>query len=486
MNKQQAALSYRVRFHVLAWLLGRLSLIMAWLVAPLLAVTLWYGAYVPCGALAVLIAALLVAWFGLRRLPEPSRIQENESLVLAAGTFLGTSLVMLLPLKLAGLSSIDAWFEAVSGITTTGLSTCPRIESMPDWFLLARAWLQWCGGLGFVVFSLALVVRPGILAKGLAVAEAVEMTTWGGAAAYARRVLAVYLVLTAAAILVLLLAQGNLRDAVAYALSAVSTGGFAPHDASLAHFTRPYAPVVATLVGVAGSVPLIAYWRFCDTPWRVAAADLQLRAIVVANLIAIVSLVVCMGLVDGRSWSDCLYHGPLQAMSAQSTTGFSTLPASELSNASRLILIAAMLAGGGIGSTAGGVKVLRLLILWRVVRHMVRRTCLPPHAVLEPTLAGREINSPEIRSALAVALLFLALVGCSWLVFLAHGEEPLDSLFEVVSATATVGLSSGVTRPDLPAVLKCVLGLDMLLGRMEIFAWLVWLHRWTWFGKRAD
>jgi len=83
-------------------------------------------------------------------------------------------------------------------------------------------------------------------------------------------------------------------------------------------------------------------------------------------------------------------------------------------------------------------------------------------------------------------VLFVGAIGISWFVFLTMGEDPLGSLFEVVSATGTVGLSTGVSRPDLPALLKIVLCLDMLLGRLEIFAWLVVLHRGTWFGKRAD
>jgi trk system potassium uptake protein TrkH len=117
---------------------------------------------------------------------------------------------------------------------------------------------------------------------------------------------------------------------------------------------------------------------------------------------------------------------------------------------------------------------------------MAARTCLPAHAVSEPHLAGRRLGEIEIGEALVVALLFLVLIVLSWFVFLAMGENPLDSLFEVVSATGTVGLSTGICRPELATPLKLVLCVDMFMGRLEVFAWLVVMHRGTWIGKRTD
>jgi trk system potassium uptake protein TrkH len=173
-------------------------------------------------------------------------------------------------------------------------------------------------------------------------------------------------------------------------------------------------------------------------------------------------------------------------LSAQTTSGFSSLDPASLSPAGLAVLMAAMAVGGGVGSTAGGFKVLRLIIAAKVALGLVARTGLPPHAVRHPRLAGRRLGEEDLRGALVLILLFVAVVAASWLAFLAAGYDPLDSLFEVVSATGTVGLSTGITSPELPAGLKAVLAADMLLGRLEIVAWLVLLYPRTWLGRRKE
>jgi trk system potassium uptake protein TrkH len=162
------------------------------------------------------------------------------------------------------------------------------------------------------------------------------------------------------------------------------------------------------------------------------------------------------------------------------------MPCAQLDAGSKLVLIFSMLVGGGVGSTAGGFKLLRLLIVVSVFRLILLRTCLPKHAAIEARLAGRRLQDEEIRMALLLILLFITVVALSWLPFVAMGYSPIDSLFEVVSATGTVGLSAGLTSSTLPAVLKVILCVDMLMGRLEIIAWLVMLYPGTWFGRRME
>jgi trk system potassium uptake protein TrkH len=197
-------------------------------------------------------------------------------------------------------------------------------------------------------------------------------------------------------------------------------------------------------------------------------------------------LVASMRVRGGLSWAQALHQAPLLAVSAQSTAGFSSMSCSQLDPDSKLAVIFSMIVGGGVGSTAGGFKLLRLLIAVSVFRLIIVRTCLPRHAVIEPRLAGRRLHGDEIQAALLLIFLYGVVVAVSWLQFVATGYDPLDSLFEVVSATGTVGLSVGITSADLPAQLKGVLCADMLMGRLEIIAWLVMLFPGTWFGKRME
>lgn len=143
-------------------------------------------------------------------------------------------------------------------------------------------------------------------------------------------------------------------------------------------------------------------------------------------------------------------------------------------------------ARGGMGSTAGGIKILRLLLLLRLLQLVIRRTCMPSHAVLDPWLGRHRLAGGEVEHALLIIMLFIVVILLSWFPFLLMGYAPLDPLFEVVSATANVGLSCGITAPELPTTLKGVLCLDMLLGRLEVVALVLVLYPWTWFGKRSQ
>jgi trk system potassium uptake protein TrkH len=149
------------------------------------------------------------------------------------------------------------------------------------------------------------------------------------------------------------------------------------------------------------------------------------------------------------------------------------------------LLVFSMLIGGGSGSTAGGIKLVRLLILLRLLQLFLRRTAMPPHAVAVAKLGGQVLEPLHTERVLLVVGLFVIVPALSWPVFLAYGYAPLDALFEVVSATGTVGLSSGISRPELETPLKFLLCFNMLLGRLEVLALLVLLYPRTWFGKRV-
>jgi trk system potassium uptake protein TrkH len=385
----------------------------------------------------------------------------------------------------SGLSFLDALFEAISGVTTTGLSTKSTLIGAPATFLFARAWMQWYGGLGIVVLSLALVMQPGLVAKGLTATETETDDLVGGTRARAQRVLKVYGALTALGIIGSLSVGVGFFDAVQYTFAAVSTGGFAPHDGSLA--TLGWLPQGwITLLCLAGAIPLMFYHRMVREKRRVAVDFLQLQAVVIACMVALLAVGATMRLSAGMTWPQVLHHAPLLAFSAQTTAGFSSMPCAQLDAGSKLVLIFSMLVGGGLGSTAGGFKLLRLLIAASVFRLILLRTCLPKHAVVEPRLAGRRLQDEEIRAALLLIVLFIVVVALSWMPFVAMGYSPLDSLFEVVSAMGTAGLSVGLTSETLPALLKGILCVDMLMGRLEIIAWLVMLYPGTWYGRRME
>ena len=474
-----------VRFPVLYKYFGQLCLVAAVVtLVPL-------GVSIVCSEFAISFRYLLVIAFfalvgvGTFRVPAPRRIQQNEALTIAALMFLFTPLVMTYPMTGAGLSFLDALFEGVSGVTTTGFSTLTSVEDKPATFLFARAWMQWYGGLGIIVFSLALVFQPGLVAKDLSLGEGDADELLGGTKTFARKVLLVYGVITAACVVCLLLLGLGILPAFEYAFAAVSTGGFSPHDDSLIGFGISPVSVTVVAFSTAGAIPLVFFYRVVKGRWRQTAGFLQARAFLILGVTVSVLLVFCLNRHGGFTWTQSVYHSFINVFSALSTAGFASLDLSKLDDTSKLALMVGIAVGGGIGSTAGGFKIFRLLILLHVIHLMVVRTCLPKHAFIEPRVGRQKLGEDEIREALALICLYLMVVVFSWFLFLFMGYDGFDSLFQVVCATSNGSLSTGIRCGDLPPMLKGVLIADMLMGRLEIIAYLVLLFPGTWFGRRS-
>ena len=480
------ALRYAVRPRVLAKYFGQVCLVLSLLtVAPLLVSVFADEPLLMSRYFAVALVLAGIGWI-LSRLKAPARVQANEGMVLVALTFLVGPILSTYTFMGSGIGFEEALFEAISGITTTGLTALGHMESRSPTFLFARAWIQWYGGLGIVVLSLAFVTQPGLATKGLATTENIEDNLIGGIKAYAWRILVVYVSLTAVGYCVLWLTGIPAFPALLYTLSAISTGGFAPNDASLAALHAWPAQTAVIVLCLSGALPLALFYGATQIRRIPSANRAQLYALGASGIVlCTLLLLICTG-SEGLTGIEAFRSTMFLAVSAQTTAGFSTMDMAGLVNAVKLILIASMIIGGSTGSTAGGIKLFRLLIVLQLIRVVVLRACLPRHAVWEVRIAGRRIGESEIREALVLIVLFVILIGLSWFPFIAMGYDPLDSLFEIVSATGTVGLSAGITAPELPAILKSVLCADMLLGRLEIVTWLVFAYPGTWIGRRLE
>jgi trk system potassium uptake protein TrkH len=385
-----------------------------------------------------------------------------------------------------GVPFLDALFEAVSGITTTGLTTMGSVEDKPASFLFSRAWMQWYGGLGIIVLSVAILTRHQAAARRLVDPVEQGETLMATARTHARRSFIVYISLTLLGLALVWSLQGDFFTSLLHVLAGVSTGGFSGFDASLAGMGPP-AAVAVMAVSFMGAVSLPLYWRVAHAGWRngllALSGDVELRALFLACLlIGMVLSALAWQQGSAAPW----YHAFMMGFSAQTTTGFSTLPVAGMDPAAKLVMTVSMLIGGSVGSTAGGFKLLRLLILLRLLQLMVRQAGMPPHAVATASLGGHKLQEEDLVRALQLILLFIGIAVLSWLPFVMLGYDPLDALFEVASACGTVGLSSGITRPELEPLLKGVLCFDMLAGRVEIIALLVVLYPRNWFGRREE
>lgn len=485
-NEQLSALSYAVHVRVVLKYTGQLTLIQAALNLAPVAVALLYGESDMAWRfflVSLTLAAAAAPWI---RFPEPKSFLRSETVAATCLAFIIGAAAMIYPFMTAGLSFPDALFETVSGITTTGLTTLEEVGGKSKSFLFARAWLQWCGGMGILVLTLALLAHPHIAFKRLVVPmdESVGVVT--GVRFYARRVVVVYLALTFCAIALLILSGLDPFSATVHALCAVSTGGFSSYDDSIA--ALPFFPgqAIITVMSLLGAVSFSLFYRSYSQRSLEIFKDAENRGFLLAVGVTVALLTVMLINEGGRGWAESLKHAFLLGVSAQSTTGFSSLDIGALDPGIKGLLIASMAIGGEMGSTAGGIKIIRLLILARLAHFAIRSSGAPSHAVIEPRINGHRIDAGELSEVLTFTALFGAFVFLSWIPFLSLGYDPLDALFEIVSAMGTVGLSTGITRHELHPLLKSILCLDMLAGRLEIIALLVLMHPKTWFGKRVE
>lgn len=197
-------------------------------------VCLLYGDYKAAAAYLAAVGILSAGGIMAGRLAWKGRIQNNEALVLAAASFLVAPMAAVAPFMMTGMSAVDAVFETISGVTTTGLTMLTDVQTASASLVFGRAWLQWYGGLGIVVFSLVLILRPGTVAKDIADTKDIEDDLLGGVKAFASRALTAYGVMTILGTILLLALGISPITAIHYALAAVSTGGFAPQNNSAA------------------------------------------------------------------------------------------------------------------------------------------------------------------------------------------------------------------------------------------------------------
>lgn len=421
--------------------------------------------------LIVSVVSMLMG-YSLTRINWHKNIQFNEAVVIVCLIYFYVAGISTVPLILTGFSPMDALFETISGVTTTGLSMISDWETVPMTTYFARAWLQWTGGLGIMLFSLAFLFGQGEITKKLHSVEGDSDDIFGGSKNLARGIALIYSSVTIGGVVLFLLLGTDFLQSLILTFTSVSTGGFASVADSIASLSKLQQGLVSLLTLVcAMSLPF--YYQL----WREGGAI----TVQGWQFIGLIALALSLGLVLGGSYEDFV-----TSISAQTTAGFSVYDLSELSPAKKLCMIFSMLIGGAVGSTAGGFKILRFFLFFICLKQIIIEQTLTQHAYHEPRLLGLPVSRKQIDEAMTLICLYVFVTSLSWLSFLSLGYPAIDSFFDVASAVGTVGLSTGVTSSELPLLLKGVLCVDMLLGRLEIFPWFFLLYPKTWLANRRN
>ena len=430
-------------------------------------------------ALVLIVPAVLslVLYLIVLRRPLPEDLRGVEALVSLCLVLLTSALILTPAFITLGMPPLDGFFEAMSAVTTTGLSVARDAESWPFAGHILRAWTQWCGGLVIATAVLALLLPQGLPSRKLGQAEIDQGDRISSTRQQARQLLGVYLGLTFVMGVAAVLTIPDWREALALVLAAISTAGFSPRADSLASYSMLGQGVIM-LTCVLGAVSLLFFVLLTQgkaaAAWSLGTVQRLGIALAVATLVYLLFILAMPG---GREVS--LYAHGLNLVSGLTTAGFSTGPVAGFDPA-LLVLIFAMAWGGDHGSTAGGLKLARLSMGMRAVWHMIQNVRLPEKAVAPMRRHSRPVGPEAVISILSLITLYLSAAMLLWLHFLAHGHPALPALFDTVSALSTVGLSTGLVGADLAPDLKLSLAFAMLLGRLEFIAVLVLLAPGTW------
>lgn len=488
-----------MNYRMILSLLGNvLLLIAAILLLPAL-VALYYGE--PAG-LSVLQTAVFSAVAGillslLRPKRERRAMHAREGFVMVSLAWIVLSLVGALPFYLSGAipSYLDAVFETVSGFTTTGSSILTAVESLPKCLLFWRSFSHWLGGMGVLVFMLAIVPLSGesiyllrAESPGPSVSKMLPKMRDSSMVLYA-----IYFAMTILQFLTYRLGvlcgwgEISLFDSVCLTFGTAGTGGFALRSTGLADYSL-FEQAVTTVYMLLFGVNFGLYFLLLRKKWRDVWRSSELRAYlaIVAGSIALITLNLTLtgGYFDSV-WL-AFHHSAFSVSTIITTTGYGTTDFSLWPEFSRVILALLMIVGGCAGSTAGGMKVSRVLILCKTVRAEFRRL-LHPHSVEVMTMDGKRVGRDVVRGAGAYLVVYLLLLIGSLLLVSLDGFGTETTVSAVLTALNNVGpgLSQMIgpfgSFAGFSNLSKLVLTADMLLGRLELFPMLLLLRPSTWF-----
>lgn len=428
---------------------------------------------IPYFAIPAVIALGLGLFFWQRF--ERGDLTFGKAMVIAAFGWLVISFFGSIPFVFgADLSFLSAYFESMSGFTTTGLTMFkmegPGRIAAPQTILFWRSFTQWVGGMGIMVLFLSAVVGAGKIAKQLFSAEGgggrtgpdgrrnPEVTVKSSA----KSVWKIYVFYTILAVLAMYFVGMPIFDSVNHAMTSLATGGFSVTSDSFASYS-PAILIVTLFPMLAGATSFVTHRKVMEGNWKSLFKSVEFKLMMILMAISTFVLAWNLGIIDAV----------FSSVTAQTTVGFSSvnvMSGPAWGPLQKSIIIFQMVVGGGFGSTAGAIKLIRTVVLIMVLYWLVKRALLPERAVVPFKIGDRIFSESEALQTAVFAFIYILLLVVGSLVTMAvlPGESAINCIFDSASAQGTVGLSAGITGPSMSPILKVTYILQMWIGRLEV------------------
>jgi len=426
-------------------------------------------------------SGLIFEWIGTK-----GEIKRREGFAIVALGWLFVAIFGSLPFLFSGtLSPVDAFFESMSGFTTTGSTVMLNLEQFDRSILLWRSFTQWIGGMGVILLFIAILPTFGISGSQLfdrefpgpmseRIRPRVQKT--------ARMLWSIYLILTCAEIIALFyVAKLPLYDSLCTTFSTMPTGGFSPLTENIAGYMNPIAELIIAVFMFLAGMNFILHYSLIRNPRRVIA-NKEFQVYCAFILIAILVLSGDLYIHHLDSLGDAFRYGGFQAISVMSTTGFTTANFDTWGHLSKIVIFALMFIGGCGGSTGGSIKVVRIYVLLKYSMQRIRHI-LYPHAIFVLKTGKKPISEEILQGIIAFFIAYvLIFVVCS--IFMAAiGLDMVSAASSVAATLGNIGPGFGLVHlnyAEVPIVGKLILSFCMWAGRLELFTVLVLLTPAFW------
>jgi trk system potassium uptake protein TrkH len=475
-----------MRYASIQRVVGFLIALSSLMMLPPVAVSWWYHdgtAVLFLISAAILVLVGLLIYLPVRNVHHELRVRDGFLIVV--GCWLALAIVLL---QTPQLSYVDALFESMSGLTTTGATIITNIEALPRGVLYYRQQLQWLGGMGIIVLAVAILPMlriggmqlyraetPGPLKDSKLTPRIMET---------AKALWLIYLGITIVCALAYWLAGMSLFDAVGHSFSTVAIGGFSTHDASLAYFDNPTIELTALVFMVIAGINFALHF----TAWRKASAqpyfmdpELKVYAMLLVSLATLASFALYFNGTYDTMLESVRYAG-FQVISAMTTTGFTTTEFYLWGGFVPILMICAAFIGGCAGSTAGGMKVIRIILLYRQSAREIQRL-IHPHAVIPVKVGGQKTPETVMDAVWGFFFLYIASFALMTVLLNATGIDSVAAFSAVAACITNLGPGLSEVGSNYSAVNtagKLILSFAMLAGRLEIYTLLVLLTPAFW------
>ncbi|MDH5815399.1 MAG: TrkH family potassium uptake protein [Candidatus Nezhaarchaeota archaeon] len=455
---------------------------------PIVVALIYAEGHALLGFLAPMVIVTCIGFITYRRVGPPTRLTIAEAMVISSIGWLLVAAFSSIPYAIVlGMCPLDAYFEAFSSITTTGMTVIPVLEGIPKSILFWRALGEWIGGAGIILFTtLLLLSREGVIAWRLYVSEAREERLAPTVKETIRDIWSIYVFYTVLCAFILMFVGLEPFDAICHALTCISSGGFSTRTENVGAFNNVMVEVVLMVFMVLAATRFSLHYRLFTGDVKGFVRDVEFKAFIL--ILVVSSLIVSLDFAFklNLNFHEAFRMGFFHCISVCTTTGFTItdLASFDYPPLSKAVLLMLMIIGGCLNSTAGGIKVWRLLILFKVARHEVEGLLLPPEALRRLKFNGRVLEDSEVIRVASFFFMYIFFALTATAVMMFFESDFLGCLSGVFSAMATVGpfFASPLT---LSPASKIILIISMWIGRLELIPVFLLFTPKLWRGRKV-